>query len=117
MKDVLNGISGFNPLGGAQSLLPIPTDLTTNRNADDEIDEIDSSQSVHITQNQSVLSLSRSHVKSTRKSIRSLPLKNAQHSKCNTPKIIHLSNTNSIPNDKTLRNTSKEALLTNKAII
>jgi hypothetical protein len=55
MKDVSNGISVFNPLGGAQSLLPIPTDLTTNRNADDEIDEIDTSQSVRITQNKSVM--------------------------------------------------------------
>ncbi len=26
MKDVLNGISAFNPLGGTGSLLPIPTD-------------------------------------------------------------------------------------------
>ena len=55
MKDVSNGISVFNPLGGAQSLLPIPTDLTTNRNADDEIDEIDTSQSVRSTQNKSVM--------------------------------------------------------------
>ena len=114
MKDVLYGISAFNPLSGAQSLLPIPMDLTTNRNADEEMDKIDASQSVRSTQNKSVQSPSGPHVKSKRKSIRSLPLKNA--SKCNAPEKSQLSNTNSIPNDNTLGNISKEALLTNKAV-
>ena len=36
MKDELNGISVFNPLGGEQSLLPILTDLIVNRNVDDD---------------------------------------------------------------------------------
>ena len=50
MKDVLNGISAFNPLGGTESLLPIPTDLTTRNDddSDEEIDEIDTNRSVRI---------------------------------------------------------------------
>jgi hypothetical protein len=82
MKDVLNGISVFNPLGGKQTLLPIPTDLIEKFNGDDKI-EIDASQGVNKTQDKSDSSLTDSHVKCTRKSVRSSPLKNAQYSKCN----------------------------------
>ena len=39
------------------------------------------------------------------------------YSKCNVSELRQLSNTNSIPNDKTLRNISKETLITNKVII
>jgi hypothetical protein len=69
MKDVLNGISALNPLGHEQRLLPMPTDLISNRNAD-EIDEIDgASQGVNNTRDKSHVSLSGQNVKSTRKSI------------------------------------------------
>ena len=115
MKDVVNGISAFNPLGSEQRLLPIPTDLISNRNADEnEIDVIDESQGVNSTLDKSHASLSGQYVKSARKNIRSLPLKNV-HS--NEPNPSHLSKTNSVPNVKTLRNISMESLLTNKTII
>ena len=58
MKDVLNGITTFNPLGGEQSLVLILTDLIVNRNTD-EIDEIDNKiHGVRITQDKSDPSLS-----------------------------------------------------------
>ena len=85
MKDVVNGISAFNPLGSEQRLLPIPTDLISKSNADEnEIDEIDESQGVNNTLDKSHASLSGQYVKSARKNIRSLPLKNVQHT--NEPK-------------------------------
>jgi len=99
MKDVLNGITALNLLGSEQILLPIPTDLIS-RNADEnEIDEIDESQGVNNTLDKSHASLSGQYVKSARKNIRSLPLKNV-HS--NEPNTSHLSNTNSVPNINTL---------------
>jgi len=84
MKDVLNGITALNLLGSEQRLLPIRTDLIS-RNADEnEIDEIDESQGVNRTLDKSLASLSGQYVKSARKNIRSLPLKNVQHT--NEPK-------------------------------
>ena len=77
MNDVVNGISAFNPLGSEQRLLPIPTDLFSKRNADEnEIDEIDESQGVNSTLDKSHASLSGRNIKSARRNIRSLPLKN-----------------------------------------
>jgi hypothetical protein len=70
MKDVVNGISAFNPLGSEQRLLPIPTDLISKSNADEnEIDEIDESQGVNDTLDKSHASLSGQYVKSVRKNI------------------------------------------------
>ena len=86
MKDVLNGITALNLLGSEQRLLPIPTDLIS-RNADEnEIDEIDESQGVNSTLDKSHASLSGQYVKSARKNIRSLPLKNVQHTNEPVPK-------------------------------
>ena len=77
MKDVVNGISAFNTLGSEQRLLPIPTDLISNRNADEnEIDVIDESQGVNSTLDKSHESLSGQYIKSARRNIRSIPLKN-----------------------------------------
>ena len=74
----------MNPLGSERRLLPMPTDVILNRNAD-EIDEIDgASQGVNSTLDKSHASLSGQYVKSARKNIRSLPLKNVQHT--NEPK-------------------------------
>ena len=78
MKDVLNGITSLNLLGSEQRLLPTPTYLIL-RNADENvIDEIDESQGVNSTLDKSHASLSGQFVKSARKNIRSLPLKNVQ---------------------------------------
>jgi hypothetical protein len=101
----------LNPLGSERRLLPMPTDVILNRNAD-EIDEIDgASQGVNSTLDKSHASLSGQYVKSARKNIRSLPLKNV-HS--NEPNTSHLSNTNSVPNIKTLRNISGRHFLQTK---
>jgi len=87
MKDVLNGITALNLLGSEQRLLPIPTDLISKSNADEnEIDESDESQGVNHTLDKSHASLSGQYVKSARKNIRSLPLKNVQHTNEPVPK-------------------------------
>ena len=76
MKDGLNGITALNLLGSEQRLLPTPTDLIL-RNADENvIDEIDESQGVNSTLDKSHASLSGRNIKSARRNIRSLPLKN-----------------------------------------
>ena len=103
------------------------TDLVSN-NAD-EINENDEvSQGVNHTHDKSVYShyLVNMSNHAAWESIRSLPLKNCSafyaallslSIQTNAPpEINHLSNTNSVPNIKTLRNISKEALLDNKAI-
>ncbi len=83
---MLNGITVLNLLGSEQRLLPIRTDLIS-RNADEnEIDEIDESQGVNHTLDKSLASLSGQYVKSARKNIRSLPLKNVQHTNKPKPK-------------------------------
>jgi hypothetical protein len=115
VKDVLNGISEFNRLGSEKRLLPISTDLISNKNTDEnEIDNIDESQGANRTLDKLHPSLSGQYIKSARKNIRSLPLKNVQYT--NETDSNHLSNTNSVPNIKTLRNISKETLFFNKAI-
>ena len=84
---MLNGITALNLLGSEQRLLPIPTDLISKSNADEnEIDEIDESQGVNNTLDKSHASLSGQYVKSARKNIRSLPLKNVQHTNEPVPK-------------------------------
>ena len=76
MKDGLNGITALNLLGSEQRLLLTPTDLIL-RNADENvIDEIDESQGVNSTLDKSHASLSGQYIKSARRNIRSLPLKN-----------------------------------------
>jgi hypothetical protein len=110
MKDVLNGITSLNLLGSEQRLLPMTTDVVSNTNADEnQIDEIDESQGVKNTQDKLHVSLSDQYVKSTRKNIRSLPLKNVQHT--NEPDPRHLSNTNSVPNVKNTPKYFQETLL------
>ncbi len=81
---MLNGITTLNLLGSEQRLLPIPTDLISRNTDENEIDEIDESQGVNYTLDKSHVSLSGQYVKSARKNIRSLTLKNVQHT--NEPK-------------------------------
>ena len=116
---MLNGISALN-------LLDTVTDLISN-NADEINENDEMNQGVNHTHDKFVNSHYLVNMSNYAwENIRSLPLKNCSafytallslSIQTNAPpEINHLSNTNSVPNIKTLRNISKETLLANKAI-